>query len=199
MILEINSIDLFITAGIAFATVLVAVTWFFVSLRIGRGLSKKTTGGLAEYLLSATRKPLLVLTLLSGFYLAAWFFPWNQNLRSYVNRGALLLGVLLTYVLAALIVSGITWYETKLKTQGGAGIAGWIIPWARGLIKVLAGLAGLFLILDMLGLDITPAMIGLGKYGGRIALIFGLSLVATVGIARGIPRMIETAIPARAG
>jgi len=185
--------------GIVFATIALAWLFHLVSKRIVGRLIQKTKSSLAEYVLLVARKPFLALILLSGFYLSALILPWNTTVRHYLDRGPAILIVLGIYALTAMIVAALSWYERRLKTLGGAGLAYRVIPWARILVVLLAGLSAMLLALDILGINTAPAMAWLGQYGGRILLIFSLSMMVIISIARITPKLVETAISRRTG
>ena len=151
----------------------IAIAWLFsrvifwrllrVSIIAGANFDVKTV--------VAVRLPFTVLIVLTGAYVAVVIHPLSPEVQSTVNKVA---GVCAIVIGAALIngvaAAALQWLQLYLDNSNVEDKADWLLPLAR---RVVLGalIAMTFMVsLDILGINISPLIAGLGITGLAVAL-----------------------------
>ena len=148
--------------------------WIFHKLifRLALHLSQWTTSDLASRMMRATRWPLTLGILVLGSYLAVTpAFELTGPQQGSADKVFGLLGIVLgIFALVGALSRGIDWYLETLALHTQQVIDVKLIPLLRrGAVALIYGIGGL-LILDLLGISISPLSAGLGLGGLAVAL-----------------------------
>ena len=148
--------------------------WIFHKLifRLALHISQWTPSDLASRMMRATRWPLTLGILVLGSYLAATTaFELTGPQQGSADKVFGLLGIVLgIFALVGALSRGIDWYLETLASHTQQVIDVKFIPLLRrGAVALIYGIGGL-LILDLLGISISPLIAGLGLGGLAVAL-----------------------------
>ena len=148
--------------------------WVFHKLlfRLVLHLSQWTSSDLASRMMRATRWPLTLGILVLGSYLAVTTpFELTDSQHGAADKVSGLLGIVLgIFALVGVLSRGIDWYLENLASHTQQVIDVKLIPLLRrGAVALIYGIGGL-LILDLLGISISPLIAGLGLGGLAVAL-----------------------------
>ena len=164
--------DPVITAvGILIGLIAAAVFYKLVFPLLMR-ITEWTPSDLDTKLLSATRRPLTLAVLLLGVYLSI-VIPLNLDAgqREQVDTIFELLGVVLgVFVVVALVSKTMDWYLENLADRTDHMVDLRLFPLLRRVSVVLIYGLGALLILDLLDINISPLITGLGIGGIAVAL-----------------------------
>jgi small-conductance mechanosensitive channel len=134
-------------------------------------LTARTATRLDEMLVEALRVPLGLAIGLLGLYLAlirlSPLQPHIETIRTFFIILGIALGV---FVTARTINILLAWYGQEIATRTRTDIDVKLLPVARRVVFVVVYGAGLILILDRLGIEISPLIAGLGIGGLAVAL-----------------------------
>ena len=120
---------------------------------------------------AAIRIPATAFVLLSGVYLALTTLSPPPPVQDLVNK----VGAVLAVLIGAALVNGVTsaallWLQVHLRTPGQDHSSNWMFPLIRrGVLGFNITIAAM-LCLDILGVNITPLVAGLGIGGLAVAL-----------------------------
>ena len=135
-------------------------------------VEKKSPDHIFPQMLKAARGPALLFAIILGLYLSILSLPiegieWRQGVTK-----AWTIGVVLSLVQAA--VSGtrffINWYLKVVAPKTATPLDDKLLPQIRRIILILLYAIGLLIILDTLGVSISPLLGGLGITGLAVAL-----------------------------
>ena len=148
--------------------------WVFHKLifRLALHLSRWTPSDRASRMMRATRWPLTLGILVLGSYLAVTTpFELADAQHGAADKVFGLLGIVLgIFALIGVLSRGIDWYLETLASNTQQVIDVNLIPLLRrGAVALIYGIGGL-LILDLLGISISPLIAGLGLGGLAVAL-----------------------------
>ena len=148
--------------------------WVFHKLlfRLVLHLSQWTSSDLTSRMMRATRWPLTLGILVLGSYLAVTTpFELTDSQHGAADKVSGLLGIVLgIFALVGVLSRGIDWYLENLASHTQQVIDVKLIPLLRrGAVALIYGIGGL-LILDLLGISISPLIAGLGLGGLAVAL-----------------------------
>lgn len=149
-------------------------SWIFHKLifRLVLHMSQWTPSDLDSRMMRATHWPLTVGILVLGVYVAITAsFDLTLGQQSGADKGAGLLGIALgIFAVVGVVSRGIDWYLENLASRTQHVIDVKLIPLLRrGAVALIYGV-GLLLILDLLGISISPLIAGLGLGGLAVAL-----------------------------
>ncbi len=159
-------------ALILFISMLLA--WFVIKLvryiqHIVERRSKKSA--LTPQLLQSIIRPLLVYIILDGLVLAlgtlSFAQEWTGALR---DISIVLLIALVTYALANILGSLLTWYMRSLRARRKARFDEGLIRFLRRMLIIIVCTIGILVVLDFLKIQISPIIAGLGLGGLAVAL-----------------------------
>ena len=148
--------------------------WIFHKLifRLALHISQWTPSDLASRMMRATRWPLTLGILVLVSYLAVTTaFELTGPQQGSADKVFGLLGIVLgIFALVGALSRGIDWYLETLASHTQQVIDVKLIPLLRrGAVALIYGIGGL-LILDLLGISISPLIAGLGLGGLAVAL-----------------------------
>ena len=148
--------------------------WVFHKLlfRLVLHLSQWTSSDLTSRMMRATRWPLTLGILVLGSYLAVTTpFELTDSQHGAADKVSGLLCIVLgIFALVGVLSRGIDWYLENLASHTQQVIDVKLIPLLRrGAVALIYGIGGL-LILDLLGISISPLIAGLGLGGLAVAL-----------------------------
>ena len=160
-----------------FGTILLVsllAAWVFHKLifRLALHRSQWAPSDLASRMMRATRWPLTSGILVLGSYLALTTpFDLAASQQGAVDKAFGLLSIVLAiFALVGVLSRGIDWYLENLASHTQQVIDVKLIPLLRrGAVALIYGIGGL-LILDLLGISISPLIAGLGLGGLAVAL-----------------------------
>jgi len=151
--------------GVLIASVLVA--WFIV-LAMGytrRRFEKRSKAAFTPQLLQSISRPVFFLLVSEGFLLAlsslSYLAPW----RSHLGKAAIAVAIVfVTYGLAASVLPSLGWYLRKKKVRPS------LTRLVQRVTMIIVYIVGLLVLLDYLGIAISPIIAGLGIGGLAVAL-----------------------------
>ena len=136
-----------------------------VRRRLARRRRTITSWGGDDVVIGALRRVILVWFVIAGTWAAVFTLPLEPRLAAFANKALVaILIVSTTVAVARLGADSVRMYA--LRTQGGVGSSSIFVTLVRLGIFVL----GLLVLLQMLGMSITPLLTALGVGGLAIAL-----------------------------
>ena len=139
--------------------------------RIVKLLTGKTKTTLDDLLLQAVKRPLFVFVVVHGVFLALTSTSFLDHWQSYITQAWFVSGVLVVlYALQRVTSALIQWYGSEVATRTGARLGENLLPLVRRFINVSLLIVGVLLILDNLGIQVSPLLAGLGIGGLAVAL-----------------------------
>ncbi len=165
-------VDPVVAVAIGIISILVAFIFHKLLFPLVVWLTNLTPNDLDSRVVRATRWPITIGIFLLGVYLALRIpldlTPGQQDM---VDRVLALLGVALGITVVVMIVSNtIDWYLETLAGRTQHVIDLKFFPLIRRLVVVLIYGFGILLILDLLNINISPLIAGLGLGGLAVAL-----------------------------
>ena len=175
-IIESISVDGLLLQGFL-AVVVLAFCTFLVPLlklvlnRLGRGLTRRHGGGFGEQLLQTVSGPVSLLLYFQGPFLATTVIGPVEPWRSYLFNGwkIVLIG-LLAIILARVVTYLFDWYGQSEGNSTRVILDRRLVPALRRFMVLGLYLLAGMLVLDQLGISITPLVAGLGIGGLAVAL-----------------------------
>ena len=164
--------DLTVAGIILGASILFAFLFSRLLSRLMLRMAHFSAGDLDDRIISAARGPVTALIILIGAYIAATFpLHLADAVQDVVNKVAAVIAI----VIGAFLVTGISgaviaWLEELLESSDPESAGNWALPLARrGVMIVVVAMAGM-VSLDILGINISPLIAGLGLGGLAVAL-----------------------------
>lgn len=192
--------------GLLILVVSVALAWLshFYMARAARRLAQRTGTKLGDSmvssLVSSLDKPLSIIIILLGLYLATRALPLEPGFLSGLSRGLLIvLSLLGIYAAASLLGVVIRWYESEVAAKKTAGMAGRLLHIFWAVILLTSGVAGILVVLNIMGVALTPVTDWIGVHGWRIALIIVLAMATIILLSRFTSRVIAATMSRQAG
>lgn len=139
--------------------------------RVAKLLTRRTKTTLDDLLVEAISRPLFLFILAHGLFLALTTISYLDEWQDYVNRAWLVAVMVVVFVGIQRALSALTrWYgqEVAVKTKGQLGEK--LLPLVRRFVTVIIYGIGALMILDNLGIKLTPLLAGLGLGGLAVAL-----------------------------
>ena len=119
----------------------------------------------------ATRVPATATILLVGTYLAIRVLALPSIAQGVVDKLSVIGAILIVSVLVNSVASvALQWLQVRMSISGGGDASGWALPLAQRGIAVVVVAIGAMLSLDILGINVTPLIAGLGIGGLAVAL-----------------------------
>ena len=170
--INISWIDLMFSAVILVASVLIAALFSKVIFRLLMRLSRVSSGDLDDRVVTAARGPITAYIILLGVYLALTVpLSLPSTVEDVVNRVAAFAAVINGAILINAIGSAsLSWLQGYMQSTDAANTSSWALPMARrGMLIVVFTMAGM-VSLDIIGINISPLIAGLGIGGLAVAL-----------------------------
>ncbi|MFH1141111.1 MAG: mechanosensitive ion channel family protein [Chloroflexota bacterium] len=139
--------------------------------RIGKRIAAKTTTTLDDLLIDAVSRPLFLFILVHGFFLALTSTTLLDRWQTYVNKAWLSTALLiLVYGLQKVARAVLSWYGGEIAAKTGSRVDEKLLPLVRRVVTGLIYVIGGLMILDNLGIRLSPLIAGLGLGGLAVAL-----------------------------
>ena len=164
--------DLMITGIIIGASVVFAVLFSRLLSRMMIRLARFSAGDLDDRVIAAARGPITGLIILTGTYIGVMVpLTLSPAVIGVVNKAAALGAI----VIGAFMITGISgaileWLEEFLQDTDPENAGNWALPLARRGVLIVVTAMSAMVSLDILGINISPLIAGLGLGGLAVAL-----------------------------
>ena len=164
--------DLLVSLAIIAGAVLFAVLFSRILFRLLLKVASVFPGELDDHLVSNAKGPITAYIILLGVYLAVKIpLELPQTIDTVADRvfsvAAIAVGA---YMISAIGSTALRWFQEYLQQADAASAGSWALPLARrGMVVVVFVMAGM-VSLDILGINISPLIAGLGIGGLAVAL-----------------------------
>ena len=165
-------VDLLVSVIILAVVAVVAFAFSRLISRLLLRVARFSAGDLDDTIIAAARGPITALIILVGAYLAITVpLALTPAVHDVVNKIAALAAIFIgAFMINAVGSATLRWLEEHLESRDAANTGGWALPLARrGMIIVVFAMAAM-VSLDILGINISPLIAGLGIGGLAIAL-----------------------------
>lgn len=168
--------SLILEIGWAAAILAMSIILAWLIVRIVRFIQHKLEerqkkSALAPQLLQSITRPVLIYVILDGLLLALGTLSFMQKWKSVLGDiSIVLLITLVTYALANILGSLLTWYMHNLRVRRKARFDEGLIRFLRRVLIIVVFVIGILIILDFLKIQISPIIAGLGLGGLAVAL-----------------------------
>ncbi|MFC1898963.1 mechanosensitive ion channel family protein [Chloroflexota bacterium] len=152
-------------AGLLISSVLVSWLVLLALKYIGLRLEKQNKAALIPQLLKCLSRPVFLLLLSQGLLLTLSSLPYLASWRPYLGKVAIAFVIII--VTYGLTLSGwllMGWYMHRKKVRQS------LIRMTQRIMIIIIYMAGLLVLLDYLGVSISPMVAGLGIGGLAVAL-----------------------------
>ncbi len=164
--------DLVIAAIIIAGSALFAVLFSRLLSRLMLRVAHFSAGDLDDRVISAARGPMTGFIILIGVYVAATVpLTLSGPVQDVINKAAAVLAVLIgAFLITGIAGAVLRWLEEYLESSDPENAGNWALPLARrGVLIVVVAMSAL-VSLDILGINISPLIAGLGLGGLAVAL-----------------------------
>lgn len=145
--------------------------------RFGKMIAARTKTTLDDLLIDAVSRPLFLFILVHGFFLALTSTTLLDRWQMYVNKAWLSTALLiLVYGLQKVAKAVLTWYGQEIASKTGSRVDDKLLPLVRRVVTGLIYVIGGLMILENLGLRLSPLIAGLGLGGLAVALALQATL-----------------------
>ena len=172
--IQISWLDLLASGVILAVAALIAILFSKVIFRLLLRAARQSAGALDDRIVQAARGPVTAGIILLGLYLALELpLDLPPAVADVLNRLLTLAAVSVSAILINAIAAAVLgWIEEHLQNANAAspGPGNWALPMARrAIIIIVFAMAGM-VALDILGINISPLLAGLGLGGLAVAL-----------------------------
>lgn len=170
--IQVSWVDLLASAVILAVAIVIALLFSKVIFRLLLRVSHLSGGDLDDRIVAAARGPVTGYIILLGLYLAIEVpLTLPPVITEVVGKAASLAGVVISAILInAVGATALRWFEEYLSNTDAAGTGSWALPLVRrGMLALVFAMAGM-VSLDILGINISPLIAGLGIGGLAVAL-----------------------------
>ena len=170
--IEISWLDLLTGCVILAVSAVLAALFSKVIFRLLLRATRLSSGALDDRIVRAARGPVTAYIILLGLYLAVELpltLPpvVDDVINKIVALAAIVISAILINAIAATVLG---WVEEYLRRADVSSPGSWALPMARrGIVVVVFAMAGM-VSLDILGINISPLIAGLGIGGLAVAL-----------------------------
>jgi small conductance mechanosensitive channel len=127
----------------------------------------------------------------TGLKLAEFGSGWAEGIDKAIPIVFAALGI---YTVVSLIQVGLNWYSIEVAPTTKSSLDDLIIVALKWAVPLVAAILGLFLILDLAGIEVLPVNRWLAQHGGKIALLAVLGLGILLGATLAIPRVVRASV-----
>ena len=121
--------------------------------------------------MNAVNVPAAAMIVLMGLYASLVIHPLPEAVLSGVNKGAAVAAILIVaFMTQRVVVAALMWLQVYLGSNSATEPPDWILPVARRVAMVVIVAMAAMLSLDILGVNISPLIAGLGIGGLAVAL-----------------------------
>ena len=160
-----------LAVGIVVLSLMAAVVLHLGLQLVTRGLRQRSPTGVAVQIIRGVRTRAVLFVVLLGVYLALTSLPELESWRDDLTKGWTVIMVLL--VSGALVNVGtasVDWYMQSVAPITGSQLDDRMFPVIRRVLLVVVYGIAVLIVLDTLGLSISPLLGGLGITGLAVAL-----------------------------
>ncbi|UCD08363.1 MAG: mechanosensitive ion channel family protein [Dehalococcoidales bacterium] len=167
LLLEIGWAAAMLAMSIVLAWIVVKIVRFFQH----RLEHHRRKTDLAPQLVQSIARPLLFFIVTDGLLMALGSLSCMQQWTEILGQiGKIVLIAGITYALANILGSLLTWYMRSLRARRKARLDEGLIRFVRRVLIILVFMIGVLIILDFLDIQISPIIAGLGLGGLAVAL-----------------------------
>ena len=164
--------DLLVSLAIVAGAVVFAVLFSRILFRLMLRAASLFPGDLDDHLVATSKGPVTAYIILLGVYLAIKIpLELPHAIDTVVDRvfsvAAIWVGA---YMINVVGTSGLTWLQEYLASTPAANTSSWALPLARRSLLLIVAVMAIVVSLDVLGINITPLIAGLGIGGLAVAL-----------------------------
>ncbi len=192
-----------IIIALVIIVVFCGLAWFirFALEKWGKRFTEKTRTKLDDAILSVMRKPVIIIIVLLGFYIAVVTLPQSEAVWSYTLKGlATALSLLGIFSAVALLDTIIRWYRRRATAEKtGVGLSMRLVTLCWVVMILAAIWLAVMAVLSIWGMNVSIVTGWLGEYGWRIALIVGIAVLAIISVGEIIPRVVVRTLTRRPG
>ncbi len=157
--------------------------------------SKRTESPWDDIIIDATRLATLAwcfwLGIYGGLKIAELPSDWANEVNKAIFAMFAAMGI---YAAVAIIEIGLHWYSVEVAQKTKSNLDDMIVTVLRWGVPIIAIILGVFLILHIVGIEVTPVNRWLAQHGGKIGLILFLGLAVILGSTIAIPKVIKAAV-----
>ena len=170
--IQVTWVDLLTSAVIMGAAVVIALLFSRVIFRLLLRAARLSGGDLDDRIVAAAKGPVTGYIILLGLYLAIEVpLTLPAAVDDVVGKAAALAGVVISGILInAIGATALRWFEEYLSNTDAAGTGSWALPLVRRGMLALVFAMAVMVSLDILGINISPLIAGLGIGGLAVAL-----------------------------
>ncbi|MBN1693313.1 MAG: mechanosensitive ion channel family protein [Dehalococcoidales bacterium] len=191
-----------IIIALVIVVVFCGLAWFirFALEKWVKRLAKRTKIKLDDSIISVIRKPVIIIVVLLGLYIAVLTLPQDEAVWSYTLKGlATALSLLGFFTAVAILDTIVRWYRRRATAEKISALSTRLISicWIVMILAAiwLAVMSGL----SIWGMEVSKATSWLGDYGWRLALIIGIGILAIISVGEIIPRVVVRTLTRRPG
>jgi len=191
-----------IIIALVIVVVFCGLAWFirFALEKWVKRLAKRTKIKLDDSIISVMRKPVIIIVVLLGLYIAVLTLPQDEAVWSYTLKGlATALSLMGFFTAVAILDTIIRWYRRRATAEKISALSTRLISicWIVMILAAiwLAVMSGL----SIWGMEVSKATSWLGDYGWRLALIIGIGILAIISVGEIIPRVVVRTLTRRPG
>ncbi|MYC33584.1 MAG: mechanosensitive ion channel family protein [Chloroflexi bacterium] len=163
--------DLVVSGIILAVSIVVALVFSTLVFRRLLRLSIVAGANFDVKTVAAIRIPIAAFVLLAGLYLALIALSPPPQVQILLNKASSVIAILIGAVLVNGLASGfLFWLEIRAQNSRPDGSSGWLFPLVRRGVLAFVVAVAVMVSLDILGLNISPLIAGLGIAGLAIAL-----------------------------
>ena len=164
--------DLLVSLAIIAGAALFAVLFSRVLFRLVLKMTSAFPGELDDHLVSNAKGPVTAYIVLLGAYLAMKVpLELPHTIDTMVDRAAGVAAIWIgAYMINVVGTSGLTWLQEYLGNTPAANTSSWALPLARRSLLIVVAVMAVMVSLDVLGINVTPLIAGLGIGGLAVAL-----------------------------
>jgi small-conductance mechanosensitive channel len=160
-----------VAAGIVVGAFILAWIFAFLTRHVVHAFTRNTETDLDDVIVDAVRWPVIIFLALQGLHLALRSLSYLDKHHDTIERAWLALMLFIAIVaVRRLIIGLLDWATHRPDVRGVPGLDTRTLPFVRRLITITVFAIGILLILDAVGVSISPLLAGLGIGGLAVAL-----------------------------
>ncbi|MEW6008253.1 MAG: mechanosensitive ion channel family protein [Candidatus Omnitrophota bacterium] len=157
--------DILIPIAVLLTTLIVAYIIKRIILNRLLNLAKNTKTEIDDVIIDSIRSPFIIWSLMLAIYFALEFSKLSENFVYIIGKLLLVLGIFsITFVLANICAKLIKKYSSKIETAMP------VTSLTQNITRIIIFAIGILIILNSLGISITPILATLGVGGLAVAL-----------------------------
>ena len=191
----IQVVDIALPVGVALVVIALA---YLVRRIVYSRLYKqaaRTESRWDDIIVNTTRLASLLWCIWLGIYAGLKLYEFGPGWAEGIDKAIpLVFAALGIYTVVSIIQVGLNWYSIEVAPATKSSLDDLIIVALKWAVPLVAAILGLFLILDMAGIEVLPVNRWLAQHGGKIALLAVLGLGILLGATLAVPKVIRAAV-----